>query len=138
MIRKMFLLAVVVFPPAVFAQTTADSASSEKIFSSVEQMPVFPGGEDSLWNFLRENIQYPETALRAMTEGTVYISFVVDRTGLPGKVKVIRGVGKDLDAEAVRVVRLMPRWKPGRQGAIPVNVYYTLPIKFTLDRGEKK
>jgi TonB family protein len=122
--------------PAV-ADPTQASAEPE-IFTVVEKMPEYTGGQDALIDFLRKNIKYPEAALKQGIEGTVYLTFVVRASGDVSNVKVLRGIDKACDTEAVRVVKLMPKWKPGEYKGKPVNVQFNLPIKFKLDKDEKK
>jgi TonB family protein len=102
------------------------------VFDVVEQMPEFPGGMEAMMQFLKENVSYPETAFKAGVQGRVIVSFIVNTDGRINNVKVVRKVKDDLDAEAVRVVGAMPRWKPGMQKGQPVRVKYTLPITFRL------
>jgi len=78
------------------------------------------------------NIKYPEVARTSGITGTVYVQFVVEKDGSISDVKVVRGIGGGCDEEAVRVVKSMPRWKPGKQRGQPVRVYFTLPIEFKL------
>ncbi len=101
-------------------------------FIKVERKPEFPGGTQALFKFLAENIVYPETAKEAGIQGTVYINFVIDTDGSVTGVKVLRGLPGGLTEEAVRVVKSLPRWKPGLQAGKPVRVTFTLPVKFTL------
>jgi Ca-activated chloride channel family protein len=105
---------------------------NEEVFTVVETMPEFPGGTDSLLNFLRENLQYPENARKSSIEGSVFVSFTVGKDGSISDVKVVRGIGGGCDEEAVRVVRMMPKWKPAEQRGKPVSSQFTLPIKFSL------
>jgi protein TonB len=93
--------------------------------------PPSPGYD--LGKYLGENIVYPDTARKHNIEGRVIIRFVIDRQGAIKSPKLIKGIGGGCDEEALRVVSAMPSWKPGRQKGEPVEVYYTLPIKFTLD-----
>ena len=104
-----------------------------KIFTVVEQQPEFQGGLQAMMTFLQKNIRYPASARRMGVDGTVYVSFVVSKDGSISEVKVIRGLSADLDKEAVRVVSMMPPWKPGKQNGKPVFVRFVLPIKFTLN-----
>jgi protein TonB len=106
----------------------------EKIepFTVVEQMPDFPGGEAELFKYLQKNIKYPEMARESGISGVVYVKFVVDKRGKISDIVLLRGIGGGCDEEAVRVVKGMPDWKPGRQNGMAVPVYFTLPIKFTL------
>jgi len=103
-----------------------------EVFRSVEQMPTFPGGDAALMKHLSENIEYPVEAAAANIQGRVVLQFVVTPDGTVGDVKVVRSVDPSLDAEAVRVVKTLPPFNPGRQGGHPVPVWYTLPIQFKL------
>jgi len=104
----------------------------EEIFRSVEQMPQFPGGEAALMKYLQNHIQYPAMAAENNVQGRVVVQFVVDKTGKVGEVKVVRSVDKDLDKEAVRVCKSLPKFTPGRQNGQAVSVWYTLPVTFKL------
>jgi protein TonB len=103
-----------------------------QLFMVVESMPEFPGGEKALQEYLKDNLQYPESAKEAGIQGRVFVTFVVESDGTIRDVKVLRGIGGGCDEEAVRVVKEMPEWKPGMQRGKPVRVQYNLPIKFTL------
>jgi TonB family protein len=112
-------------------------SGQDSIFTVVKHMPEFPGGIESLMNYLATNITYPEQARKANLEGRVFINFIVEKDGSVSSVNVLRGIGGGCDKEAVRVVENMPAWKPGRNEAgEPVRVSYNIPIKFTLS--EKK
>ncbi|HEY3388737.1 MAG TPA: TonB family protein [Prolixibacteraceae bacterium] len=102
-------------------------------FFSVEQMPQFPGGELEMIKFIRNNLRYPPLAMEMNVSGTVLVNFVIDRDGKITRIKVIRGIGKGCDEEAVRVLSKMPDWSPGKQGGRAVLVSYTLPFKFMLN-----
>ena len=102
------------------------------IFQVVEEMPEFPGGMSEAMKFLAKNIKYPVAAQQAKIEGRVIVQFVVERDGSISDVHTLRGVNPDLDAEAIRVVSLMPKWKPGKQRGKAVAVKYTMPIMFRL------
>jgi protein TonB len=101
-------------------------------FSVVEQMPEYPGGTKALFQWIYKNIKYPDIAAENGITGTVIVNFVVDVDGKISRVKILRGIDPSCDAEALRVVKALPPWKPGKQGGKPVRVYFTLPIKFTL------
>jgi len=103
-------------------------------YNGVEKMPQFPGGEEEMLKFIHDNLHYPPVAATAGIEGRVTIRFVVSRDGDVTDVKVIRGFDAACDKEAVRVVKLMPKWIPGRQEGRNVPVYYTLPIVFKLQK----
>ncbi len=102
------------------------------IFVVVESMPSFPGGEEARINYLNKNLNYPVMAREAGIEGTVYLTFVVEKDGSITGVRVLRGIGGGCDEEAVRVVQEMPRWIPGKQRNVPVRVQFNLPIRFML------
>jgi TonB family protein len=105
----------------------------KKIFTVVEVMPEYPGGENEMMKFLAENIKYPTAAKENGISGKVYVTFIVDQNGLIGDITILRGIGAGCDEEAMRVIKMMPKWKPGTQRGQAVRVQYNLPIKFTLD-----
>ena len=104
----------------------------EKVFTEVEQMPQFPGGEAALMKFLQSHINYPPMASENGVQGRVVVQFVVDKTGKVGEVNIVRSVDKDLDKEAARVCASLPKFTPGRQNGQAVSVWYTLPVSFKL------
>ena len=108
------------------------------IFQVVEEMPEFPGGMGEAMKFLGRNIKYPVVAQQAKIEGRVIVQFVVERDGNLSNIHVVRGVSPELDAEAIRVIGLMPKWKPGKQRGKEVAVKYTVPIMFRLQTPEPK
>lgn len=110
-----------------------DEEEKTPIFTVVEEMPGFPGGEEARLKFLQDNIQYPQVAKESGISGTVYVSFVVDSKGRVTDAKVLRGIGGGCDDEALRVIKLMPPWNPGKQAGKPVRVQFTMPIRFTLN-----
>jgi len=99
----------------------------------VEQMPEFPGGEEARTKFIFKNLKYPMIARETGIQGTVYITFVVSKTGQISNVAVLRGIGGGCDEEAVRVIQSMPSWIPGKQNGKAVPVQFSFPIKFTLN-----
>ena len=103
-----------------------------EFFMTVENMPEFPGGDLGLMNYIRKNVKYPPIAKEYNITGKVYVSFIVDKSGSVTNEKIVRGVDKNLDAEALRVVKSMPKFKPGKQRGKPVNVQYNVPINFRL------
>ena len=103
-----------------------------KVFTAVEQMPQFPGGEAELMKYIQKNLKYPPVAMENNIQGRVVVQFVVTKTGQIGEVKVARGRDPDLDKEAVRVVKSLPDFIPGKMNGQSVNVWYTLPITFKL------
>lgn len=104
----------------------------EVVFTVVETQPSFPGGEEERIRFMSNTLKYPNQAREAGLEGTVFVSFIVTKDGDIRNIKVLRGAGESLDAEAVRVIGLMPRWTPGMQRGQAVNVQFNMPIRFIL------
>lgn len=102
-------------------------------FAVVEEKPEFPGGQVALLKYLAENTKYPPIAKENGVSGRVYVQFVIDQTGAVTQAKVARGVDPYLDAEAVRVVKSIPKWKPGKQRGKAVQVSYIVPISFKLN-----
>ena len=110
----------------------SDTKSGEEIFAVVEEMPKFPGGEAELLKYIIENVQYPKNAMENNIQGRVFVQFVVTSQGTIGETKVLRGVDPELDAEAIRVINSLPTFSPGKQGGVPVAVWYQVPITFQL------
>ena len=113
-------------------QTLKNKSVGDSIYQIVEQMPKFPGGESALMEYVSKNVAYPEEAKEKEIQGRVFIGFVVEKDGSIGEVKVLRGIGGGCDEEAVRVIKGMPKWKPGMQKGKPVRVSYQIPIMFKL------
>lgn len=113
--------------------TVKEEVVEEEIFTIVESMPEFPGGgQAALFKYLQNEMKYPQVAKENGIQGTVFVNFVVGNNGKIRDVKILRGVNKMLDDEAIRVVKAMPAWSPGKQRGKSVSVSYNLPIKFTL------
>jgi protein TonB len=110
-----------------------EEEDDEEFFMVVENMPEFPGGDLGLMKYIQKNVKYPAIAKEYNITGKVYVSFIVDRSGSVTNVKIVRGVDKNLDAEAMRVVKSLPRYTPGRQRGKAVRVMFTIPINFTLN-----
>jgi len=104
----------------------------QEIFQIVEEMPAFPGGDQKMLEYVAKNIKYPQIARESGIQGRVFVSFVVEPDGSVSNVKVLRGIGGGCDEEAMRVVKSMPKWKPGKQRGKPVRVSYNLPVNFRL------
>jgi protein TonB len=111
----------------------AGDGEGETPFTVVEQPPDFPGGDEERVKFLRNNIRFPQMAREAGIQGTIYVTFVVSRSGKISNVKILRGIGGGCDEEAIRVIKMMPDWKPGKQNGQAVPVQFNMPIKFTLE-----
>ena len=116
--------------------TDVKMVNNDSIYQMVEVMPEFPGGTAKMMDYLSKNIKYPEEAKEKGISGRVFLSFVIEKDGAVSNVKVAKGIGKECDDEALRVVKAMPKWKPGLQKGKPVRVNYMLPIFFKLDEGE--
>ncbi len=110
-----------------------DTTRQNEVFGSSGHMPSFPGGNAALLRFLSEHVVYPEEAAKNKIEGKVIVQFIVEKDGSVGEVKVVRGVDKELDAEAVRVCKSLPKFSPGRNAyGEPQRVWYTMPITFKI------
>ena len=109
-----------------------EGPSEPEIFTIVEEMPTFPGGDQALLEYMAKNTKYPPLARENGLQGIVVVTFVVDENGKINNVQVLRGIGGGCDEEAIRVVQSMPAWKPGKQRGMPVRVQYNLPFRFTL------
>lgn len=116
-------------PPAVEEE---EEESAQQIFTVVEEMPEFPGGNGELLKYLAKSIKYPVIAQENGIQGRVICAFVVNRDGSIVDAEVLRGVDPSLDKEALRVINAMPKWKPGKQRGKPVRVKYTVPVTFRL------
>lgn len=144
-----FALACIVLAPALWlascsnAQNTNDQSATGNeqpggqtgdttVYTVVENMPVYPGGDEARVKFIIQNVKYPQAAKEKGIQGTVLVSFIVEADGAVADVKVVRGVGSGCDEEAMRVVKLMPKWTPGKQSGKAVRVQFNMPIKFAL------
>lgn len=113
--------------------TSESSVVDNKVYSVVEQMPNFPGGEAALLEYISANLKYPQSALEQGTQGTVMLRFVVTGTGGIGEVQILKGLDPDCDDEAKRVVKSLPKFNPGMQQGRPVSVWYTAPVRFVIE-----
>ena len=116
-------------PPAVSQE---EEIQEQVIFIVVEDSPTFPGGDEARIRFLNDNIHYPQMAKESGIQGTVFITFVVERDGSVTDVRILRGIGGGCDEEAIRVVKLMPQWHPAKQYGKAVRYQYNMPITFKL------
>ena len=116
----------------VAVKKSEEEAEPEGAFDVVEQMPEFPGGAAGMMKFIAENVKYPEEAYSKGIDGRVLVQFIIEKDGSVTNVKVIKKVNDAIDAEAVRVVKAMPKWKPGKQNGREVRVKYTIPVSFRL------
>ena len=107
-------------------------AASDKVYEKVEVMPEFPGGDQAMMDFVAKNVQYPKEAMEKEISGRVLVGFIVEKDGSISETEVVKGIGGGCDEEAVRVVKAMPKWKPGKQDGKPVRVHFILPLTFKL------
>ncbi len=116
----------------VIEEDEAEDEKEDEIFVFVEDQPGYPGGDAARIKYLQDNIKFPVMAIESGIQGTVYVTFVVEKDGRITSVKVLRGIGGGCDEEAVRVIKKMPRWKPGKQRGRPVRVQFNMPVRFVL------
>ncbi len=143
--RCLFMAPLMVMSLSLAAQEKSMGIEPDTVFDGtayqiVEEMPEYPGGLPALFQYLGGNTTYPQEAKDKGYQGTVYLQFVLDTAGYvdTNNITVLQGVHPLLDEEAVRVVKGMPRWTPGRQRGKAVSVYFKLPLKFTLQKPDKK
>lgn len=128
--KKYLIIPLLVLAACVTkAQTKPDTSA---VYTAVETQASFPGGVSEFGSFLAKNIRYPADARQKGIQGKVFVMFVVERNGSLSNIKVIRGVSADIDAEAIRVLKISPKWMPGRQSGVAIRQQYTVPISFTL------
>ena len=109
-----------------------EDVQEQEIFQIVEEMPSFPGGEAKLMEYVAKNIKYPQIARETGIQGRVFVGFVVEPDGSISNVKLLRGIGGGCDEEAMRVIKSLPKWKPGKQRGKAVRVSYQIPVFFKL------
>ena len=140
LVYTLMLLLALSMTTSCFAQDTIyeipiedeNNFEDQEVFTIVEEMPSFPGGEQNLMEFISKNLQYPQEALEKGIQGRVFLSIVVEPNGSISNVKVERGIGSGCDEEAVRVIMKMPKWNPGKQRGKAVRVSYLIPVFFKL------
>jgi protein TonB len=116
----------------VIQEEEQEDEKEDEIFVFVEDQPTFPGGDEARIKYLQDNIHYPEMAKESGIQGTVYVTFVVEKDGRISNVKILRGIGGGCDEEAVRIIKNMPKWKPGKQRGRAVRAQFNMPIRFVL------
>ena len=114
------------------AMAQSKKIANDKVLEKAEVMPQFPGGDQAMMKFVSENVQYPEEAKEKEISGRVMVGFIVEKDGSISDVKVVKGIGGGCNEEAVRVVKAMPKWKPGKEKGKPVRVHFTMPFTFKL------
>ena len=130
--KKLLFILMLCFTALATAGAQQTEKPLGKVYDIVDVMPQFPGGQGELMKFLRNNIKYPAEAQKKKIEGRVIVTFVVNKKGRIIDPTVERSAHPLLDAEALRVVKRMPKWTPGRMNGEPVNVKYALPVTFKL------
>ena len=116
-----------------FMTSTAQTKKNDMVFDVVEVMPQFPGGQIAMLKYIMENMKYPEQAMKEGIQGRVAVRFIVEKDGSISDVKPILSVHPLLNKEAIRVVKSMPKWTPGKQNGKPVRVRFNLPVMFKLN-----
>ena len=116
----------------VAPEVVEEEVQEQEIFQIVEEMPAFPGGEGKLLEYVAKNIKYPQIARETGIQGRVFVGFVVEPDGSVSNVKILRGIGGGCDEEAMRVIKSLPKWKPGKQRGKAVRVSYQIPVVFRL------
>ena len=135
-------------PPPPKKVKTQEPQEKDAIFTVVEEMPEYPGGKDALYKFLGENVKYPKEALKESVSGTVFVTFVIEKDGSVNKTKILatrlnpkdasQDIQNAMSKSALKVIHMMPNWKPGKQRGKAVRVQYNLPVKYILDDGAEK
>ncbi len=137
--KKLFILfALFILSTCIYAQTEEMETKPNEVFNIVEESPSFPGGDVKLYEFLAENLEYPEEARMKGISGIVYVSFIIEQDGSLTNATIIQDIGGGCGEEVLRVVNSMPKWSPGRQKGKAVRVQFNLPVKFTLEKNKKK
>ena len=116
-----------------FTTSTAQTKKNNMVYDVVEVMPQFPGGQTAMLKYIMENIKYPKQIMEEGIQGRVTVSFIVEKDGRVSNVRLLRSVQPSLDKEAIRVVKSMPKWTPGKQNGKPVRVRFNLPVMFKLN-----
>ncbi len=109
------------------------NAQSEEVFVKVDQMPEFPGGQVALVKYISKNLHYPAKAKKNKISGRVFVSFIINKEGQVIEPKILRGLSEECDEEALRIIKQMPKWKPGLKENKPVNVQFNMPLQFELN-----
>ena len=115
-----------------FMTSTAQTKKNNMVYDVVEVMPQYPGGQIAMLKYIMENIKYPKQIMEEGIQGRVTVSFIVEKDGRVSNVRLLRSVQPSLDKEAIRVVKSMPKWTPGKQNGKPVRVRFNLPVMFKL------
>lgn len=116
-----------------FMTSTAQTKKNNMVYDVVEVMPQYPGGQIAMLKYIMQNIKYPKQIMEEGIQGRVTVSFIVEKDGRVSNVRLLRSVQPALDKEAIRVVKSMPKWTPGKQNGKPVRVRFNLPVMFKLN-----
>lgn len=130
--KKLLFFLILGFTTLTTARTQNTDTPCDKVYQVVEQMPQFPGGQSAMMKFIADSLRYPSVVCTGGVEGRIVVRFVVDCKGNIVNPLVVRSVDPLLDREAIRLVKSMPKWIPGRQNGKPVCVIYNVPIRFKL------
>ena len=130
--NKLFIIALLTLTGMSNAMAQQEVALEEKVYEVVEEMPSFPEGQDGVFGYISKNIHYPVVAEENGIQGRVLVSFIIEKDGSLTDFVIEKSVDPSLDKEAIRLVRSMPKWNPGKKDGQSVNVKYTLPITFRL------
>jgi len=132
-INLLFFASLLFASRSLFAQGSQDSLSEYDCVRFIEDEPEFPGGDSSRSAFITNNLQYPDTAKMYHVEGVVYASFIVEKDGSLSSFNILRGLGWGCDEEAIRVLKLMPKWRPATRRGEIVRVQMNMPIRFEIE-----
>ena len=127
--KHIFLLTAFLF---TFTFQSVQAQDEEPFYVVVDQMPEFPTGQQGLGDFIRNNLSYPRAALDAKKEGIVIASFIVEKDGSISTIEIVRGLGYGCDEEVIRLIKMMPNWKPGKKDGKAVRVKLNIPVQFKL------
>ncbi len=122
----------------VFVMSEGQSSTGKQVLQIAEEMPSFPGGIDECMRYIVRHVKYPAISIEHGVQGIVSVRFIIEKDGSISNPKIAKGVDEYLDKEAIRVIMSMPKWKPGKQGGVPVRTQFTLPVKFRLVVDEAK
>ena len=135
--KKYFLILFLLLSPISLPATTQqgdDNTTQEHLFIETETQAVFPGGQGALMTWIKDNLKYPENARESHIEGKVIMRLTIEKDGTVTNPRVVRGVNEELNAEALRLASIMPKWAPGKNNGMPVRTYYIVPINFRLQQ----
>jgi protein TonB len=128
---------VVGFSRINMARDTTVEAEGDSVYLAADEMAQYPGGMDALVAFLSKNVQYPTLARRQGDQGSVFVSFVVEKSGTISQINIVKGISDELDQESIRIVKLFPAWIPGKKDGRVVRTRFVLPIKYKLQEPKK-